>query len=241
MITIIPAIDLINGKCVRLTEGDFSTAKIYRDDPVEVAKEFEGAGLTRLHLVDLEGAKNGKPENLSVLENIAKQTRMLIDYGGGIKTNEDVQQVIDAGVTYVSIGSIAVKSPEIFDHWIKKHGADRFFLGADVRDRKIAISGWQEQTEIDVVEFIREQMKKRVSHVFCTDISKDGLLKGPAMNLYRHILGQCPGLRLVASGGVSCIEDILELNQLGCEGVIVGKAIYEGNISLKDLDMMNDE
>jgi phosphoribosylformimino-5-aminoimidazole carboxamide ribotide isomerase len=240
MITIIPAIDLIGGKCVRLSEGDFSTTKVYSDNPVEVAKEFEDAGLTRLHIVDLEGAKNGMPVNLSVLEKIAKETKLLIDYGGGIKTDEDVQRVIDAGVTYVSVGSIAVKSLETFERWIHEFTPDKFMLGADVRDRKIAVSGWQEQTEIDVVEFIRGQMNKRVSHVFCTDISKDGLLRGPSINLYRHILAQCPGLRLVASGGVSCIEDILELNQLGCEGVIVGKAIYEGKISLKDLDMMND-
>ena len=240
MITIIPAIDLIGGKCVRLSEGDFSTAIVYRDNPVDVAMEFEDAGITRLHIVDLEGAKIGKPVNISVLENIVKKTKLLIDYGGGIKTTEDMERVMDAGVTYVSVGSVAVKDPELFDSWIRKYSPDKFMLGADVRDRMIAVSGWQEQTNIDVVKFIREQMNKRISHVFCTDISKDGLLKGPSINLYRHILAQCPGLRLVASGGVSCIEDILELNQLGCDGVIVGKALYEGKILLSDLDMMND-
>ncbi len=240
MITIIPAIDLIDGKCVRLSNGDYATTKIYRENPVEVAKEFEAAGIQRLHLVDLDGAKSGTPKNISVLEKIAKATKLLIDYGGGIKTDEDIQRVFNAGVTFASIGSVAVKSPDVFDGWIRKYGAESIFLGADVRNGKIAVGGWLEQTEIDVVEFIQLQMQKRISHVFCTDISKDGLLSGPASNLYKHILAKCPGLRLVASGGVSCIEDILELNQLGCEGVIVGKAIYEGKILLEDLINYND-
>ncbi|MDQ3109651.1 MAG: 1-(5-phosphoribosyl)-5-[(5-phosphoribosylamino)methylideneamino]imidazole-4-carboxamide isomerase [Bacteroidota bacterium] len=239
MITIIPAIDLIGGKCVRLSNGDFSTTKTYRDNPVDVAREFEAAGITRLHIVDLDGAKSGAPVNLSVLEEIAKATNLLIDFGGGIKTDEDVQRVIDAGVTYVSVGSIAVKEPETLDRWIRKYSADKFFLGADVREGKIAVSGWQEQTEIDVVKFIHEHMTKRISHVFCTDISKDGLLNGPSTELYKHILAQCPGLRLVASGGVSCIQDIHELNELGCDGVIVGKAIYEGKIALAELGLFN--
>ncbi|CAN5250103.1 1-(5-phosphoribosyl)-5-[(5-phosphoribosylamino)methylideneamino]imidazole-4-carboxamide isomerase [soil metagenome] len=240
MITIIPAIDLIEGKCVRLSNGDYSTKKIYRDNPVEVAKEFEAAGIRRLHLVDLDGAKAGTPKNTSVLEQIAKETNLLIDYGGGLKTDADVQRVFDAGVTYASIGSIAVKAPEIFDGWIQKYGPDSFMLGADVRNGKISIGGWLEQTEIDVVDFIQQHLQKRISHVFCTDISKDGLLTGPSVNLYHHIIAKCPGLRLIASGGVSSIEDILELNQIGCEGVIVGKALYEGNILLEDLINYND-
>jgi phosphoribosylformimino-5-aminoimidazole carboxamide ribotide isomerase len=241
MITIIPAIDLIGGKCVRLSNGDFSTTKVYRDHPADVAREFEDAGIKRLHVVDLDGAKAGKPANLKALEEICSSTSLLIDFGGGIKTDEDVQSVFDAGVTYASIGSVAVQSPETFDRWIKKYTAEKFFLGADVRDGKIAISGWQEQTEIDVVKFIQQQMNKRIAHVFCTDISKDGLLDGPSIELYKHILAQCPGLRLVASGGVSSMDDIHQLDQLGCYGVIVGKAIYEGHISLKELKMVNDK
>ncbi len=241
MITIIPAIDLIDGKCVRLSQGDYSQKKIYRDNPVDVAKEFEAAGLTRLHVVDLDGAKAGKVVNLSVLEEIAKATSLLVDFGGGIKTDEEIRSVVDAGATFVSVGSIAVKEPEKFNRWIKEYGPEKFFLGADVRDGKIAIGGWLEQTEIDVTEFIQEQMTKRISHVFCTDISKDGLLEGPSLTFYRHLLFQCPGLRLVASGGVSSLEDIRKLDQLGCDGVIVGKAIYEGKITLRELKMMNDE
>jgi phosphoribosylformimino-5-aminoimidazole carboxamide ribotide isomerase len=239
MITIIPAIDLIDGKCVRLSNGDYATTKVYRDNPVDVAREFEDAGIKRLHVVDLDGAKSGKSVNIPVLEKIVKATDLLVDFGGGIKTDEDLQRVFDAGVNYASIGSMAVQSPDTFDRWIKKYGAEKFFLGADVRDGKIAVSGWLEQTEIDVVKFIREQMNKRIAHVFCTDISKDGLLNGPSSELYKHILAQCPGLRLVASGGVSSMEDILELDQLGCYGVIVGKAIYEGKISINQLGVMH--
>jgi phosphoribosylformimino-5-aminoimidazole carboxamide ribotide isomerase len=235
MITIIPAIDIIDGKCVRLSQGDFATSKVYREDPVEVAKEFEAAGITRLHVVDLDGAKLGRVSNLAVLEKIVKATSLQIDFGGGIKTDSEIQQVVDAGVTFVSIGSMAVKDPETFNKWVQTFGPEKFFLGADVRDGKIAVSGWLEQTGIDAVEFIQEQMTKRISNVFCTDISKDGLLEGPSLTFYRHLLFACPGLRLVASGGVSSIEDIRQLNQLGCEGVIIGKAIYENKISLKEL------
>ena len=241
MITVIPAIDIIDGRCVRLSQGDFATAKVYRQDPVEVAKEFEAAGIKRLHVVDLDGAKSGKVCNLSALEKIVKATSLLVDFGGGIKTDQEIKQVIDAGVTFVSIGSMALKEPETFDRWIREFGADKFFLGADVRDGKIAVSGWLEQTGIDVVKFIQDQMAKRISHVFCTDISRDGLLEGPSLTFYRHLLFQCPGLRLVASGGVSSIADIQALDQLGCEGVIVGKAIYEGKITLRELEMMSDK
>lgn len=235
MITIIPAIDIIDGKCVRLTNGDYSQQKTYRNDPVEVAKEFEDAGIKRLHLVDLEGAKNGKVTNLKVLEKISRATGLLTDFGGGIKTSAELEAVVSAGATFVSIGSMAVKQPEIFDSWIQKYGSDIFLLGADVREGKVAIMGWQEQTQIDVVEFIQQQMTKRISHIFCTDIAHDGMLDGPNITFYRHLLFACPGLRLVASGGISSIEDIINLQQLGCEGVIVGKALYENRISLKDL------
>ncbi len=235
MITIIPAIDIIDGKCVRLSQGDFATSKVYREDPVEVAKEFEAEGITRLHVVDLDGAKLGRVSNLAVLEKIVKATSLQIDFGGGIKTDSEIQQVVDAGVTFVSIGSMAVKDPETFNKWVQTFGPEKFFLGADVRDGKIAVSGWLEQTGIDAVEFIQEQITKRISNVFCTDISKDGLLEGPSLTFYRHLLFACPGLRLVASGGVSSLEDIRQLNQLGCEGVIIGKAIYENKISLKEL------
>ncbi|HTL83202.1 MAG TPA: 1-(5-phosphoribosyl)-5-[(5-phosphoribosylamino)methylideneamino] imidazole-4-carboxamide isomerase, partial [Bacteroidia bacterium] len=205
------------------------------EDPVEVAKEFEDAGITRLHIVDLDGAREGKVCNLNVLEKISKSTKLLTDFGGGIKTGTELESVISAGVTYVSIGSMAVKQKEMFDSWIQKYGPDIFFLGADVRDGKIAISGWMEQTDIDVLDFIRENMSKRISHVFCTDISHDGMMIGPSLTFYRHLLFQCPGLRLVASGGVSSMEDIRQLQALGCDGVIVGKAIYENKISLKEL------
>ncbi len=235
MITIIPAIDLIGGKCVRLSQGDYSQQKTYRDDPVEVAKEFETAGIQRLHVVDLDGAKAGKVMNLPVLERITKATSLLVDFGGGIKTDEEVKRVIDAGVAYVSVGSIAVKSPGLFDRWIAEFGPEKFFLGADVRGGKVAVSGWLEQTDIDVVEFIRAHMLKRISHVFCTDISKDGLLEGPSVALYKSLLAQHPGLRLVASGGVSSLDDIRALDDIGCDGVIVGKAIYEGRITLNEL------
>lgn len=241
MITVIPAIDLIDGKCVRLSQGDYAQKIIYNENPVEAAKQFEAAGLMRLHLVDLDGAKAGSVKNLPVLHKIARETKLAIDFGGGVKTEEELRAVFDAGAYYASVGSIAVKEPETFAAWIHRFGAERFFLGADVRNGKIAVQGWLEQTDLDVVEFIREQMQKRVSHVFCTDISMDGLLKGPSVNLYKHLLAQCPGLRLVASGGVSSVEDIRALDALGCDGVIVGKAIYEGKISLEELRKLSAE
>jgi phosphoribosylformimino-5-aminoimidazole carboxamide ribotide isomerase len=240
MITIIPAIDLIEGKCVRLSQGDYSRKIIYNEDPVEVARQFEAAGLKRLHLVDLDGAKAGKVTNLAVLEKIASATQLTIDFGGGIKTRAELKSVFDAGAVYASVGSIAVKAPQLFDEWIHEFGADNFFLGADVREGKIAVQGWLEQTDIDLVEFIRRQMEKRISYVFCTDISFDGLLQGPSVGLYRHLLAQCPGLRLVASGGVSSLEDIRVLDEMGCYGVIVGKAIYEGKISPRELSRISE-
>jgi phosphoribosylformimino-5-aminoimidazole carboxamide ribotide isomerase len=239
MITIIPAIDIIGGKCVRLSKGNYEQKIIYNENPVEVAKQFEDAGLKRLHLVDLDGAKAGKVVNQKVLEKIATATNLLIDFGGGIKSTEELRSVMDAGAHYISIGSMAVKNSAIFDSWIQQYGAEKFFLGADVREGKIAVQGWLEQTEIEVVGFIQQQMKKRISHVFCTDISRDGLLEGPSFDLYRHLLAQCPGLRLTASGGVASVHDIRQLDELGCDGVIVGKAIYENRISLKELLELN--
>jgi phosphoribosylformimino-5-aminoimidazole carboxamide ribotide isomerase len=238
MITVIPAIDLIGGKCVRLSQGDYAQQKVYRDDPVEVAKEFEAAGIRRLHVVDLDGAKAGKVMNLPVLERITKATSLEVDFGGGIKTDAEVKRVIGAGVTFVTVGSIAVKSPETLARWIDEFGAEKFFLGADVREGKIAVSGWLEQTDVDLVEFIRAHLLKGLSHVFCTDISRDGLLEGPSLALYKNLLAQHPRLRLVASGGVSSLDDIRALDEIGCDGVIVGKAIYEGRISLNELSTL---
>lgn len=239
MISVIPAIDLIDGKCVRLSQGDYAQKKVYNENPVEIAKQFEDAGLERLHLVDLDGAKSGSVKNLPVLEKIAAATKLQIDFGGGIKTREELQSVYNAGALYAAVGSMAVKEPEVFTSWIQEFSAERFFLGADVRNEKIAVQGWLEQTEIDVIAFLHEQMKKRIAHIFCTDIAVDGLMQGPSFALYKHILAQCPGLRVIASGGVSSVSDIEKLAVLGCHGVIVGKAIYEGKISLPQLASLN--
>jgi phosphoribosylformimino-5-aminoimidazole carboxamide ribotide isomerase len=239
MIQIIPAIDVIDGKCVRLTEGDYSRKTVYSDNPVAIAKGFEDAGITRLHLVDLDGAKSGAIKNLEVLEKIAAGTNLLIDFGGGTKTEAEMESVLSAGATYVTLGSIVVKQPETFQSWIAKYGPEKYFIGADVRGQKIAVNGWQEQTEIDAIDFIGELMTKRVSYFFCTDISKDGRLEGPAEEVYRKIIARCPGIRLVASGGVTTIEDILCMEKLGCEAAIVGKAFYENKLSLKAIEMFN--
>ncbi len=235
MIEIIPAIDIINGKCVRLTQGDYAQKKIYNENPLEVAKGFEGAGIRRLHLVDLDGAKAGKIINGRILEKIASQTGLSIDFGGGIKTDEDIKHVFDAGASMAAIGSMAVKEPELFGEWVRGYGGDRIFLGADVRNEKIAVSGWLEQTDISVFDFIAINKLVGVRNIFCTDVSKDGLLQGPALELYKRILKQVPAIHLVASGGVSSVEDIIELEKIGCKGVIIGKAIYEGNIALPEL------
>jgi phosphoribosylformimino-5-aminoimidazole carboxamide ribotide isomerase len=235
MIEIIPAIDVIEGKCVRLKQGDFSQKKIYNENPLEVAKEFEAHGLKRLHIVDLDGAKIGKVTNLKVLENIAKNTNLTIDFGGGIKTNDDIKAVFAAGAKMAGIGSIAVKEPEKFDVWLDKYGSEKILLGADVKDRKVAINGWQTTTELEILPFLKKYYGKGVRKVFVTDISKDGLLQGSAKNLYRDILEHLPRLQLIASGGVDSIEDIAELQKIGCTGAIIGKAIYEDRISLTKL------
>jgi phosphoribosylformimino-5-aminoimidazole carboxamide ribotide isomerase len=232
---IIPAIDIIEGKCVRLTEGDYAQKKIYNEDPLEVAKQFEGVGLMRLHLVDLDGAKVGKVINWKVLEKIANKTSLIIDFGGGIKTEATLKTVLDTGATYATIGSLAVKDRITFEEWIERFGANIFMLGADVHSEKIAIGGWLEKTEIDVYDFIGTYMNKGVTQIFCTDIQKDGKLEGPSIELYQKILQQYPNLHLIASGGVSQLKDLEELSTIGCSAAIVGKAIYENKISLSEL------
>jgi len=236
---IIPAIDIIEGKCVRLTQGDYSQKKVYNEHPLEVAMEFEDAGLQRLHLVDLDGAKAGKVKNWKVLETIAGKTGMVIDFGGGIKTAGDVDIVFNSGAALATVGSIAVKDSPLFGHWLQEYGADRFLLGADVKDEKIAIGGWLETTDRWIYDFIEEYMEKGVRQLFCTDVSKDGLLQGPSIDLYRNIVKKFPDLHFIASGGVSSIEDVHELDEIGCKGVIIGKAIYEGRVTLGDLMNIN--
>ena len=232
---IIPAIDLIDGKCVRLTEGDYAKKKIYNEDPLEVAKAFEGIGLMRLHLVDLDGAKAGEVVNWKVLEKIANQTQLIIDFGGGIKKETTLQTVFDTGANYATIGSLAVKNRAVFEEWIERFGADAFMLGADVFEEKIAIGGWLEKTNIDVYEFIQSYMNKGITQIFCTDIQKDGKLAGPSIDFYKKIIEQFPTLQLIASGGVSKMEDLHALRTIGCTGAIVGKAIYENRITLEEL------
>lgn len=236
MIEIIPAIDLIGGKCVRLTQGDFAQTKIYNENPLEVARQFEAAGIKRLHLVDLDGAKAGEVINLSVLEKIATQTQLQIDFGGGIKTDESIQRVFDSGAAWATVGSVVVKDPLLFCSWIEKYGANRLFVGADVRNEKVAISGWTEETETTIAELVGFCSSKGIERIFCTDISKDGLLEGPSLQLYEKILGSFPGLSLVASGGVAQWSDVVQLESIGCAGVIIGKAIYEERITLKTIE-----
>lgn len=232
---IIPAIDLIEGKCVRLTEGDYAQKKIYNEDPLEVAKQFEGVGLMRLHLVDLDGAKAGEVVNWKVLEKIANKTSLKIDFGGGIKTEKTLKSVLDTGATYATIGSLAVKNRETFEEWIARFGATVFMLGADVFEEKIAVGGWIEKTNIDVFDFIESYMNKGVKQLFCTDIQKDGKLEGPSIELYQKIIAKFATLQLIASGGVSQLKDLEDLRSIGCSSAIVGKAIYENKISLAEL------
>ncbi len=236
---IIPAIDIIEGKCVRLTEGDYTQKKIYNENPLEVAKAFEGIGLMRLHLVDLDGAKAGEVVNWKVLEKIANQTQLKIDFGGGIKTEATLKTVLDTGAKFATIGSLAVKSPEIFQEWIARFGAKVFMLGADVFEEKIAIGGWLEKTNITVFDFMKLYMDKGVKQIFCTDIQKDGKLQGPSIELYQKILEQFPSLHLIASGGVSSLDDLIELEEIGCSAAIVGKAIYENKITINELASFN--
>lgn len=232
---IIPAIDIIDGKCVRLTQGDYGQKKVYNERPLEVALAFQDAGLKRLHLVDLDGAKAGAVRNWKVLETIAGKTDLVIDFGGGIKTATDVEIVFNSGGALATVGSVAVKDGPLFVGWLREFGADRFLLGADVKDEKIAVSGWLETTDRWVYDFIGDYLEKGVKQVFCTDVGKDGLLQGPALELYENIIGKFPELYFIASGGVSGMDDVRRLAEIGCKGVIIGKAIYEGRISLKEL------
>ena len=236
---IIPAIDIIDGKCVRLTEGDYAQKTIYNEDPLEVAKAFEAAGIQRLHLVDLDGAKSGAVKNWKVLESIALNTKLVIDFGGGIKTNDDVALVFERGATLATIGSIAVANPALFLSWVSVYGADRFFLGADVKDNLIAVNGWMQTSNIAIDSFISDYLAKGISNIFCTDVSKDGRLEGPATLLYQSLIQAFPNLQLVASGGVTSLKDLETLKAIGCAGAIVGKAIYENRISLESLQQFN--
>ncbi|HEU4607817.1 MAG TPA: 1-(5-phosphoribosyl)-5-[(5-phosphoribosylamino)methylideneamino]imidazole-4-carboxamide isomerase, partial [Chitinophagaceae bacterium] len=232
---IIPAIDIIDGKCVRLTEGDYAQKKVYNEHPLEVARQFEDAGLERLHLVDLDGAKAGAVKNWKVLETLTAKTSLKIDFGGGIKKEDDLKIVFNSGAMLATVGSIAVKSEETFLAWIEKYSADRFLLGAYVKKEKIAVSGWLEETDIWIYDFIEKYMSHGIQQLFCTDVSKDGRLEGPATALYKQITSQFPSLQFIASGGVSNLKDLDALQEAGCSGVIIGKAIYENRISLSDL------
>lgn len=233
---IIPAIDIIDGKCVRLTQGDYARKKVYNEDPLEVAKGFQDAGLKRLHLVDLDGAKQKHIVNYKVLERIASGTGLHIDFGGGVKSDEDLKIAFDSGARQVTGGSIAAKDPEIFKSWLSKYGPEKIILGADVKDRKIAVSGWQEETDLDLFAFLEDYRAAGARYTICTDVSKDGLLQGPATDLYQEIGEREPEYNLIASGGVSHEGDLDELIEAGVYGVIIGKAIYEGRITLKDLE-----
>lgn len=232
---LIPAIDIIDGKCVRLSQGDYSKKTIYNEDPLEVAKNFEAIGITRLHLVDLDGAKKGDVVNFKVLDKIANQTDLKIDFGGGIKTNASIQSIFDAGADMATIGSIAVKDAELFYAWIKKYGSNKILLGADVKEEKIAISGWLESTDLSIFDFLKQNTDKGLTQAFCTDVSKDGMLQGPSIKLYLKIVSQFPKLNFIASGGVSKMNDVFELEKIGCSGVIIGKALYEGKITTNEL------
>lgn len=235
MIQIIPAIDIIDGKCVRLTQGDYAQKTVYNENPLEVAKQFEEIGIKRLHLVDLDGAKRGGVVNLKVLEAIAAGTDLIIDFGGGIKSDNAIEQVFNAGAAIATIGSVAVKDQPLFFSWIKKYGANKILLGADIKNEKIAINGWLESTDLSIIDFVRQNVNAGVKTVFCTDISTDGMLEGPSIKLYEKIISTFPKLDFIASGGVASINDIYELDRVGCKGVIIGKAIYEGRITFNEL------
>ena len=232
---IIPAIDIIDGKCVRLTQGDYTQKKIYNENPLDVAKSFEDIGVRRLHLVDLDGAKKGEVINLKVLEKIASKTRLIIDFGGGIKKDSDIKNVFDSGAEIATIGSMAVKNAALFFEWVKTYGPDKILLGADVKEEKIAIGGWLEATDIGIFDFINQNLEKGITTIFCTDISKDGLLQGPSIDLYKNIKERFPTVHLIASGGVATVKDLETLSEINCSGAIIGKAIYEGRITMKQL------
>ncbi|HAR71806.1 MAG TPA: 1-(5-phosphoribosyl)-5-[(5-phosphoribosylamino)methylideneamino]imidazole-4-carboxamide isomerase [Flavobacteriaceae bacterium] len=234
---IIPAIDIIDGKCVRLSQGDYDTKKIYNENPLEVAKEFEDYGIEYLHLVDLDGAKSKQIINHKTLELVASKTNLKVDFGGGIKADNDIRIAFECGANQITGGSIAVQNPTLFQEWISQYGSDKIILGADAKDRKIATHGWLETSELDVIDFIQEYKTKGIDYVICTDIAKDGMLQGTSNELYTEILA-ASDVKLIASGGVSSIDDLIKVKELGCEGAILGKAIYEGRISLRDLRLV---
>lgn len=234
---IIPAIDIIDGKCVRLSKGDYTTKKVYNENPLEVAKDFEAHGIQYLHLVDLDGAKSKHIVNYKILEQIASKTSLKIDFGGGLKSNEDLRIAFECGANQITGGSIAVKNKEVFEGWINNYGSDKIILGADAKDEKVAVSGWLEESDEELIPFIKQYQNKGVNYVICTDISKDGMLEGPSFGLYKKILRESKdGLRLIASGGISSFDELPRLAEMECEGTIIGKAIYENRISLKQLE-----
>ncbi len=238
MLTIIPAIDLIEGKCVRLSRGDYAHTKIYNEDPLEVARSFEDHGLTRLHLVDLDGAKANHVVNWKVLEKISAKTSLVIDVGGGLKSDQDLHIVFNAGASMATIGSIAVKDRDLFCKWLDQYGPEKIILGADVRERKIAVSGWQETSEIEIVDFLSDYLNRGVKQVLCTDIAKDGMLEGTSIELYKELVDHFHQLSLIASGGITAIDELYKLDEAGVKGAIIGKAIYEGKISLNELEKL---
>jgi phosphoribosylformimino-5-aminoimidazole carboxamide ribotide isomerase len=234
-VRIIPAIDIIDGKCVRLTQGDYAQQKTYHENPLEVARSFEASGLSFLHLVDLDGAKAGKVTNWAVVEDITRNTNLHVDFGGGIKTEAEIERLLDLGVKQVNLGSIAVKAEALVAEWIGKFGADKIILSADVKDEKIAIHGWQQNSEITLTDFIATYTRHGIQYITCTDIQTDGMLSGPNIALYKKVLASYPDIRLIASGGVSGLHDLTGLREVGVDGVIIGKAIYEGRITLNEL------
>ncbi|MFT3901593.1 MAG: 1-(5-phosphoribosyl)-5-[(5-phosphoribosylamino)methylideneamino]imidazole-4-carboxamide isomerase [Niabella sp.] len=236
---IIPAIDIIDGKAVRLSKGDYAQKTVYNENPADVAMQFEDAGLRRLHLVDLDGAREGRVRNWKVLEQIAGKTRLVIDFSGGIGSQRQAKIVFDSGATYAAVGSVAVRKPLVFQEWLNVFGVERFMLGADVLNEKVMVKGWTEATDVNVFNILKHYRTKGLKQFFCTDISKDGLLQGSAIDLYKKILEEVEGIELIASGGVSSLQDLEALREVGCSGAIVGKAIYEGRISLQDLGRFN--
>lgn len=236
MIQIIPAIDILDGKCVRLQQGDYEAKTCYHDDPIEVAKEFERYGIQHIHVVDLDGARSKHIVNTPILKRMAAETSLTFDFGGGIKTDEDIELAFANGASQVTVGSIAVQNPDLFLGWLEKYGTDRIILGADAKDGQISINGWKEGSGIDLIDFLKKYIDAGVTRVLCTDISKDGMMKGPSIELYKQIMEQFPTLKLTASGGVSRIQDIEELNQVGIHSVVTGKAIYEGSLTLEEIN-----
>ena len=235
MIELIPAIDIIDGKCVRLSQGDYDTKQVYNENPLEVAKEFEANGIRRLHVVDLDGAKSKHVVNYRTLEMIATRTSLVIDFGGGIKTDEDMRIAFENGAQMVTLGSVAVKNPDLFKKWLIQYGAEKIILGADAKNKRIAVSGWMEDSSQELIPFLHDYTKEGIYKVLCTDISKDGMLQGPSIELYKEIMKEFPEMHLIASGGVSCLQDIIALEEAGIPAVVFGKALYEGRITMKDL------